>query len=322
MKVRTHNGCGIATGAVLCCDFGERYVAASAGDIQPAKRFRGALEVFFSEQAKVNAAASCLEPEGTGGISAPACTTGATAPVMPKVPAKVLEPAKVLAKPPRAPAKAGSATPAAVAATAAAAVVSGAAEAAASSSSALVLPGASSGPKCVLATSADWELAASGGKVILTNTTKQNKRVPPKTVLLMLSKGSVDDSPGGMNFPFSFQKPSEVVLTPAKAGSGYDTVTLKDVIKDTSAAALYQHGSFTKAVAPPTFVCKKVMNYNPHAEEKAACAVLGEGAAKGAWSDVVLRWVVAAQGGKIMPIGMALVCSKQIVLQAEQIKVL
>ena len=146
--------------------------------------------------------------------------------------------------------------------------------------------------------------------------------MPPKTVLLMLSKGSVDDSPGGMNFPFSFQKPSKVVLTPAKAGSGYDTVTLKDVIKDTSAAALYQHGSFTKAVAPPTFVCKKVMHYNPHAEEQAACAVLSGGAAKAAWSDVVLRWVVAAQGGKITPIGIALVCSKQICLQGEEIKVL
>ena len=47
IKARTHNGCGIAAGATLCCDFGERYVAASAGDIQPAKRFRGALEVFF-----------------------------------------------------------------------------------------------------------------------------------------------------------------------------------------------------------------------------------------------------------------------------------
>ena len=43
MRVRTHNGCGVAVGAVLCCDFGERYVSATAGDTQPAKRFRGAL---------------------------------------------------------------------------------------------------------------------------------------------------------------------------------------------------------------------------------------------------------------------------------------
>jgi hypothetical protein len=64
------------------------------------------------------------------------------------------------------------------------------------------------------------------------------------------------------------------------------------------------------------------MQYNPHAEEKASCAVLGGGATLTAGSEVAFRWVVAAQGGKIMPVGVALVCTKQISLAAGQVKVL
>jgi hypothetical protein len=96
-------------------------------------------------------------------------------------------------------------------------------------------------------------------------------------------------------------------------------VTLKDVIKETSANALYQHGTFTKAVPPPTFTCKKVMQYNPHADEKAACSVVGGGLSS---VEVALRWVVSAPGGKVTPTGVALVVSKQISLAAEQVKVL
>ncbi len=118
----------------------------------------------------------------------------------------------------------------------------------------------------------------------------------------------------------SFKKPNELVLTPAKAGSGYDLVTLKDVIKDSSANALYQHGPFTKGVAPASFASKRVMNYTPHAEEKATRLSLGATVAKAA--DIALRWVVSVQGGKIMPVGVALICTKQISLSAEQVKVL
>ena len=176
--------------------------------------------------------------------------------------------------------------------------------------------------KSVLANSGEWELAISDGKLLLTNITKHNKRVSPKTVLHVFTKGTVDDAPGAMNFPFTFKKPNEIVLMPAKAGSGYDVVTLKDVIKDTSANALYQHGPFTKAVAPPTFTCKKVMQYNPHADEKASCSVVGGGLALAATSEVALRWVVSAPGGKVTPSGVALVVNKQISLAAEQVKVL
>ena len=307
IRARTHNGCGIAAGATLCCDFGERYVAASAGDIQPAKRFRGALEAFFYEQAKVNAAAACSDidlPDSQGAKAA--VTESTSSPPAKKLQAGPATPAPAAASP----AKAGTATSAAAAAPAAAAAAAAARS-------------ASSVPTSVLNTSGDWELASSNdGKLTLTNITKQNKRVPPKTVLFLLSKGSVDDSPGATQFPFVFKKSNEIVLTSAKAGSGYDLVTLKDVIKESSAAALYQHGAFTKAVAPPSFTCKKVMQYNPHAEEKASCAVLGGGAALTAGSEVAFRWVVAAQGGKIMPVGVALVCTKQISLAAGQVKVL
>ena len=46
------------------------------------------------------------------------------------------------------------------------------------------------------------------------------------------------------------------------------------------------------------------------------------GATLTAGSEVAFRWVVAAQGGKIMPVGVALVCTKQISLAAGQVKVL
>ena len=315
MKARTHNGCGIASGATLCCDFGERYVAASAGDIQPAKRFRGSLEVFFSEQAAA-AAAVAEASEGPASPARTAATASAAKTAATASPAKTAATAAATAAtaattatvaistPPKAkvPAKAGSSTTA-----------SGAVATVAAAS------GSAGGSKTVLANSGDWELATSGGHLLLTNRTMQNKRVMPKTVLHLFTKGTVDDAPGAMNFPFTFKKPNEIVLMSAKAGSGYDVVTLKDVIKETSANALYQHGTFTKAVAPPTFTCKKVMQYNPHADEKAACSVVGGGLSS---VEVALRWVVSAPGGKVTPTGVALVVSKQISLAAEQVKVL
>ena len=99
-------------------------------------------------------------------------------------------------------------------------------------------------------------------------------------------------------------------------------MTLKDVIKDTNSAALYQHGTLTKAMAPLTFACEKVVNYNPSTDEKAACDILRAGLSTGeSTEEVALRWVVSAQGGKIMPVGVALVCTKQISVAAQQVKV-
>ena len=308
MKARTHNGCGIASGATLCCDFGERYVAASGGDIQPAKRFRGALEVFFAEQA----AAAAAVAEASEGPASPAKTAAPAA--------KAATTAKAATAATAATAAIAISPKAKVPATAA--TVATAATAAIAISPKAQVPAVAGMSKSVLANSGEWELAISDGKLLLTNITKHNKRVSPKTVLHVFTKGTVDDAPGAMNFPFMFKKPNEIVLMPAKAGSGYDVVTLKDVIKDTSANALYQHGPFTKAVAPPTFTCKKVMQYNPHADEKASCSVVGGGLALAATSEVALRWVVSAPGGKVTPSGVALVVNKQISLAAEQVKVL
>ena len=284
--------------------------------------------MFFSEQAKANAAATVSEsagPDVKGGGPAPAAVKDAKA--IGAIPSPSVPKGKALAK-------AGSATPAAatavvaVASTAAAApatptAASGSAAATrGSSSSGVGLPVAVSGPRSVLAKSELWELASAGGKITLTNTMKTNKRVPAKTVFIMFSSGAVDDLPGGMKFSFVFKKASDLVLRAATAGSGYDLVTLKDVIKDTNSAALYQHGTFTKAVAPPTFTCKKVMNYNPSTDEKAVCDILNAGLSTGELSEEVsLRWVVSAQGGKIMPVGVALVCAKQISLAAQEVKV-
>jgi hypothetical protein len=337
ITVRTHNSCGIAAGAVLCCDFGERCRTASSGEIQPAKRFRGALQVFFEEQARV---AGIAAGAGVGGGEGSAPPNPAPAPKpAPESPAPKLRassagygspagspaPKAKASKPqPPAPAlpasSAGYGSPAGSPADPPGAAGYGSPASAADASGAAGhgSPAGAADARTILKSETDWELAMANGRLMLINKTQQNKRIPPKTLLLALTEGSVEDKPGSAPLAFEFKKSSDIVLTQATAGAGHANATLKDVIKDTQAAALYQHGTFTKAVAPSAFVCKKINHYVPAPGELATCAALEKAAASS--TDLTVRWMVTTQAGKIMPTGIALVVAKQVTLPAGAVK--
>ena len=88
-------------------------------------------------------------------------------------------------------------------------------------------------------------------------------------------------------------------------------VSLGAYIKQAGAEGLYQHSKFAKGVAPSGFVPKKPSAYT-HSDdscEKVWASVKGKG-------EYQMLWFVRLEGGKILPNGVALVNSKQIIAKA------
>ena len=88
-------------------------------------------------------------------------------------------------------------------------------------------------------------------------------------------------------------------------------VSLGAYIKQSAAEGLYQHSKFAKGVAPSGFVPKKPYAY-VHTDdscEKVWMSIKGGG-------EYQMLWCVRLEGDKILPNGVALLNSKQIIAKA------
>ena len=165
----------------------------------------------------------------------------------------------------------------------------------------------------MLATTGDYEFILKDGKtLVLRAIGAGNVRISPKSVLLMLTGGSVDveanKAVADALHAFKFTKPKDLVVN----YTSKTVVTLGEVIKSSGADKMFGHAAFTKGVPPPTFAVKKEMMYHPK-EAEIALTVAAKASQK-----LTLMWAVTCLGGKISPKGVAIVPSGQITLKSGQ----
>ena len=132
------------------------------------------------------------------------------------------------------------------------------------------------------------------------------------------SAGTVDE--GDSVHPWQFRKNSDQVLQQMKDGGGV-VKTLAAFVQDLKLSGLYQHGKFPQGMCPAALAAKKVTGYLPAPAEvsvihAAAQAITASG------KRLRFMWLVGGGDGKVMPKGIALASTKQIVLKGHDLEVL
>lgn len=319
MRVSTHNSCGIAAGSVLACEFGEQWESKpEAIAHSPARKFRGALQALFAEQTQSAAAAAGSDgptpatkrlrtdetpapgPAPTAAPAAAAKTAGAAAaaPKQAEAPASTAAAsvagqasAETGASPAKRPRESGPAAPSAVAVPSAVAASSG---------------------DLVVATVDQYEVRLSGATVKIVNMLAKPRKIAPKTVLMTWTGGRLEDSAKvAVAMEFVFKKASELVVMPKS--DKFDVGSISHFVETTQAAALYQHGKFAAGKSPTSFAVKQKSGYVPAASESAPLLATVKGV--GSSTTAKMLWVLTlSDGGKLVPHGLALVVTKQIVI--------
>lgn len=298
--VRTHNHQGISARAVLCCDFGVGWSRASVAEHlshSPAKKLRGALDACFAEQVKKHDAAAAEErptPEAGQPSTASSSAPGAIQPQTAGTPAKKPRTDKQ--------AEQDSAGAASVTAATAAAAPSGTVRAAAAA-------GASAGP--AVGTVDDWEVTISGlNSLMVQNLKGHSRKLPPKLILQSWRAGRMAESANAVK-QFEIAKSSELVVGIDVAGKTSVT-SLASYVQVHSLKGVYQHGAHPAGNCPDKLVTKKIVGYVPAPSElvtlpAVATAVQGATTAK-------LAFMIGIADGKAVPVGIALLTCKQLVV--------
>lgn len=314
--VRTHNHQGISARAVLCCDFGAGWSRASVAEHlshSPAKKLRGALDACFAEQAKQHDAPAAeggpagkskpnqsLAPTPGAGQAAPAPSTasssapGATQPQTAGTPAKKPKTDKQ--------AEQASAGAASVTAATAAAAPSGTVGAAAAA-------GAAVGP--AVGTVDDWEVTISGSNTLMVQNLKgHSRKLPPKLILQSWRAGRMEASATAVK-QFEIAKSSELVVGVDATGKTSLT-SLASYVQVHSLKGVYQHGACPAGTLPDKLVTKKIVGYVPAPSELVTLPAVAT-AVQGA-TTARLAFMVGIADGKAVPVGIALVTGKQLVV--------
>ena len=324
LVVQTHNGCGVAAGSELMADLGEGFVPGAAGDRPPSKKFKGALDALFDEQRKASgdaydmteASPSKGRPASGGNGLDAAKGAGSAASA---AEASGSGSATIAAA-------AGAGTGAATASTTAAAaagaatgvggaMASAAAEGAATAGGAAATAGgaaAAGGGESVLGTHEGVNVVFKDNQVKLRNTNKKNVKIPPHTVLMILSEGRLTEAQASREHDIPWAPTTPKMQVFLKAGNKHTYMSLAEVIKQHGATQMYQHQGWPKSTPPTSFVAKKNAVMAPAQE------TVGKALAQAikASSRVQWTWVVEVQSGKIMPVAAAVSNKKQVCMKA------
>ena len=289
-KIRTHNFQGVSARSTLTCDFGQGWSLADSAPYlaqSPAKKLRGALDACFLEQAKKDE----VKKE----------VAQATKDDEPKEPAEK-KPKKEDGKKEEAK-KEEDAKATKEVASKESVTAAGASVAAPSAGAA-----ASSAP--VVGKFDDWEVTISGAKLRVCNMKGNSRKLVPKTVLAVWRAGKLEEAAGAVK-QFSVAKSSEMIVH-IDAGGKNAVSSLATYVQTNGLEGVYQHGKWPKGNVPDKLVVKKAIGYVPSAAELALvpAAVTAATAA----TSVKIMWVVTTAESKVIPVGVALVTTKQLVV--------
>ena len=150
----------------------------------------------------------------------------------------------------------------------------------------------------------------SDGTIVLRPSKSQAVKVSPKSILMKLTEGNVQEVPAGATTHwFSFSKGKQLLVDFATS----QVTSLADMIKAHAVSSVFNHTPFSKGVAPPTFTAKKKVGFIP--KDAAVFEKIVKGLA--ASGKAQLMWVGMAKDDKITPRALALVTTKQIMLKGQ-----
>ena len=110
----------------------------------------------------------------------------------------------------------------------------------------------------------------------------------------------------------------DLVVVAGDGSKGQDSVTsLSAYVSAHALSGVYQHGKLPPGNAPNSLVCKKAVGYVPALSEASIVPAVVM-AADGALNNKVL-WVVTKAEDKVAPVGMALVTTKQMIVQGNAV---
>lgn len=307
MRVMTHNGCGIAAGAVVAADFGERWSRPDANAFSPARSFRGALRAIFDDQVKAAAGDPSAKraregeptPQANNSPSPPAAAPASSA----------QEPAPKRA---RGTDQDGSASTAAGRASSAAGPADAGAKDDSGRASSAGTPADEGAAGTVLGKVDDFEVRLQGASIVVANLQAKNRKIFPKTVLATWSAGKLVDVTTSVAKEFNFKKASELLVMPK--GTKFEVGSVSHFVAATNTAGLYLHGKFAAGKCPGTFAAKKIVGYVPAASESAAVLATVSGVGQSASAKIM--WIVVSSDDKLVPNGLALVVTKQLLVPA------
>ena len=140
------------------------------------------------------------------------------------------------------------------------------------------------------------------------NLKANSRKLVPKTVMTLWRAGEMQEAKTAAK-QFIIVKSNEMVVGADRKNA---VTSFAAFVASTNATGVYQHGKFPAGHALDKLTCKKTVGYVPGREEVGvASAVM---AAIVASSNASILWVVTAAEGKVVPVGLALTCSKQLVV--------
>jgi hypothetical protein len=312
--VSTHNGCGIAAGSFIVANFGEGYGSQNSSSYPAAKRFRGALQAVFEQQAAAARAEGlgCEVPRAGGQAAEPSTAVAPKA----AVPKSATQPKLAGAPPAVGKANPGPPPPTGEPAAPPPAPVVPKSQGGEPMPKAVVPKPTSPEPPTgalKLATVDEYDILIWNNKLVMRNMLAKNRKVPPHTILVEFLTGKLEEVPTGTNsVTFSFKKPSEHVFLDTNGVREWKNLT--SIITGSSVDALWGHARFPKGQPPAAFQSRKGLAYVPTASQVSTFpATVG---LVGASTSCNLVWIVQVVNGKITPTGLALATSKQIICPA------
>ena len=319
IMVRTHNGCGIAAGSEIVADFGEGYVPSTVPVTPAAKRFRGALDLFFEKKVedldegapqsqetdddtKKTGLANMGSSPGKAGSSPAPGPSGASMGSSPGGTGST-------------PGGQGSTLPPSGSGSASGAGgstggASGSAGASAGGGGASGSAGGSGALEGLKATKTDVQVVVDKAGVLVARTEVGKKgvvKIPPKTVVATYNAGAVVEVKDASAKDFAFTKGKQLVVN----ATDLTVTTLADIIKKNHITQLFAHASFAKGVCPPVLAVKKKMGFVPK-DATSFKPIQQVGTASG---KCQLLWVVQIKEDKIVPKTLAVVTMKQVIVK-------
>ena len=158
-----------------------------------------------------------------------------------------------------------------------------------------------------------------GGKLMLRllPSVQNSKKVPVNTVLLTFNNGRVDEPADRANpgIPWAFRTPQDLVLM--NSSGVRKAMKLATVIEENKCDIVYAHNKLPgPGLVPPELIIKKHQFFQPAAEiAEQFKAVLGS---VGESTPARFLWEVEIRTGKVWPVAVSLVNSKQLLLKIGQ----
>jgi len=272
----TRNGAGIAPKAEIVINYGPDYDLTVAAPQPESKKFKGALDAFFSRKAVAQAqegndlGADGDEPKPPVGAAA----TGAGGPGPGKSASETAGPAPAAASGGSAPAAAasGGSAPAAAASGGSAPAAASGSGGSAPTGSAIPAPMAKHVQlalaesqtadavilcKDLLNVFGAYYLSASSVLKVFSSDTSTNKKLPPRTILASFNQGKIGE---GTEVPFTFGDTGKTLVACRKR-QALEIVTLKECIASTKAERAIGHGKFPAGKPPVHLVVQKTISF-------------------------------------------------------------